>query len=102
MNEQDQYTVSLTPWLNEYGQPTTVVNQTSPEVKPVETISNTAEVYRKCQEEVLARLLKTPDCLGRSQLWKVNAIKEDLAIHRETAAMDWFVKEVVALAEKYL
>ena len=64
--------------------------------------SSGAEIYRKCQEEVLKRLEKSNDNLGRSMKWKAIAIREDLAAHRDTAAVDWFTKEVISLAERYL
>ncbi len=100
-HEQDEYTVSLSPWINEYKTPGPIVK--TPQVAPPETPqAKQAELYRLCQEEVLKRLAETPDRLGRSQMWKVNAIKEDIANKRaDSGAMDWLAKEVIAMMEKY-
>ncbi len=57
-------------------------------------------IYQMAQEEVFKKLASTPDRLGRSQQWKIDAIKEDMANHHESGLLDEFMKEVIALAEK--
>jgi hypothetical protein len=57
-------------------------------------------IYRLAQEEVFKKLASTPDRLGRSQQWKIDAIKEDMANHHESGLLNEFLKEVIALAEK--
>ena len=57
-------------------------------------------IYQMAQEAVFEKLAKTPDRLGRSQQWKIDAIKEDMATHHESGLLDEFMKEVIALAEK--
>ena len=57
-------------------------------------------IYQLAQDAVFKKLASTPDRLGRSQQWKIDAIKEDMATHRESGLLDEFLKEVIALAEK--
>ena len=100
-NEQDTYTVALSPWINEYRTPGPIVTE-KPAPKAPTTESNSAAIYRKCHAEVLKRLEQSQDRLGRSLKWKADAIREDLAAGRNNSYTDEFAKEVVALAEKYL
>jgi hypothetical protein len=107
MNEygQDDFATSLSPWINEYLNETksTQVSDGKPFNLTIEQKQKgMAEVYRLCQDEVLRRLADTPDNLGRSQMWKVNAIKEDIKNKKtDTSAMTWLAKEVAAMVEKY-
>ncbi len=100
----DDYTVGLSPWINEYTDketPASAVKVKSPSKPKKLSRKEGADIFRKCQEEVFKRLATTPDRLGRSQQWKLNAIKSDLAAGVDNDFTDWFAKEVSKLAERY-
>lgn len=80
----------LSPWVN--GKQTVESGSRSNQM---------ADIYRMCHNEVLRRLMVTPDSLGRSQVWKAKAIADDLADGKDNGYTQWFTKEVIALAEKY-
>lgn len=101
-NEQNEYTVGLSPWINEYKTPGPIITEEVSAPTAEQKSKNTAELYKACQDEVLRRLANTPDRLGRSQMWKVNAIKEDIANKRtDSSVMDWLAQEVITMMEKY-
>lgn len=67
-----------------------------------ETLSPTAIVYREAQKIAFEKLARSQDHLGRSLAWKVDAIKEDLAAHKDSSVVDEFAKEVIRIAEKMM
>jgi hypothetical protein len=97
MNEENKFTPALSPWINEHLAPTWAKEVAKTIPKPSPVTASAGDIYRKCQDEILARLAKNP-----AQKWKLNGIKEDLAAHRESTLTDWFAKEVIALAEKQI
>jgi hypothetical protein len=91
MNDQDEYTVSLSPWINEYNTPGPVVVD-APKPK-----AGAAELYKICQAEVIKRLAGDP-----KNKWRVDHIEEALKSGKyEGSSMELLAHETAILMEKY-
>lgn len=59
------------------------------------------EVYKEASELVLKKWETETDDKGRSQLWKVHAVKEDSKAGRDSGIMRIYVEEVERLVDQF-